>query len=124
MVPLQVVVPPLVRLLIGEVGKRRQTGPHLREDAVLGVSRRHFQQRDRRCAETRLPDNDISFRVFDEHVSLQAIIIRPVRALGLRAADARILCEEAAVKLKQLIRHNKQEETKAPGTTMMTYRWS
>lgn len=34
-VPLQVVVPPLVRLVIGEIGKGGQTGPHLSEEPVL-----------------------------------------------------------------------------------------
>lgn len=124
MVPLQVVVPPFVRFLIGEIRKCRQSGPHLRKEAVLDARRRHFQERERWSADPHLPDNDISFSVFDKHISLQSVLIRPVRALGLRAADARILSAETAVKLKQLIRHNAQKETKVPGTTMMTYRWS
>lgn len=124
MVPLQVVVPPFVRFLIGEIRKRRQSGPHLSKETVSDARRRHFQQRERWSADPHLPDNDIPFRVFDKHISLQSVLIRPVRALGLRAADARILRVETGVKLQQLIRHNARKETKVPGTTMMTYRWS
>lgn len=63
---------------------------------------------------THLPNNDISFRVFDKHVSLHPVLVRPVRALGLRAADARILCVETAVKQKQLSTHTKTQRPQVP----------